>query len=180
MDGIAMPKAQENTQHATRNLALEQSEGTQHASLFLEGLRLYWRGSYWHSHEAWEDLWRESQDPERSFLQALIQINAALIHSEKGHWRGVRNLLTRVLNNLPNCPKVFDVDVPSLRRQVEVFRAEAEALLNGNKKSFNWRVKPRLAPDGVTLPARERLRRAKDDLPDRVKARLRSASSDVA
>ncbi len=140
---------------------------------FLDGLRLYWRGSYWHSHEAWEDLWRVSDEPQRSFLQALVQIDAALIHSERGHWRGVRNLLTRALDNLSRCPdKVMGVAVPSLRRQVETFRAEVDALLHGRNRAFNWRVKPRLAPDGVPPPARERLRRAADDLPDRVKERL--------
>jgi predicted nuclease with RNAse H fold len=135
---------------------------------FLDGLRLYWRGYYWHSHEHWEDLWRTSSEPQRSFLQALIQIDAALIHSERGDWNGVRNLLTRVLRYLSNCPdKMLGVDVPALRRQVEKFRAEADALLRQCKTTFNHRVKPRLAPDGLALPRRERLRRAADDLPER-------------
>ena len=137
---------------------------------FLDGLRLYWRGFYWHSHEAWEDLWRASKEPQRSFLQALIQIDAALIHTERGDWRGVRNLLNRVRNNLLRCPdKVLNVDVPLLKKQVEVFSAEVEAVLRGDKRAFNWRRKPRLAPDGVILPQRERLHRAKEDVPRRVR-----------
>jgi hypothetical protein len=139
---------------------------------FLDGLCLYWRGFYWHSHEAWEDLWRASEEPQRSFLQALIQMDAALIHSERGDWRGVRNLLNRARNNLSRCPdKVLNIDVPLLRKQVEAFSAEVEAILRGDKRAFNWRRKPRLAPEGVPLPPRERLRRAKGDGPDRGKAR---------
>lgn len=160
-EGIVMPKAQERTQAASRK--------TKHAPLppaFLDGLRLYWRGFYWHSHEAWEGLWRESQDPERSFLQALIQIDAALIHTERGDWRGVRNVLRRAWNNLSRCPdQLWGVDVPLLMNQVEAFSAEVEAILHGDKRAFNWRRKPRLTPEGVTPPRRERLRRAKNDLP---------------
>lgn len=139
-------------------------------SAFLDGLRLYWRGFYWHSHEAWEDLWRASAEPQRSFLQALIQIDAALIHTERGNWRGVHNLLRRADNNLARCPdKVLGVDVPSLREQVAAFCAEVEAMLRGERRAFNWRRKPRLAPEGVSLPKRERRRRAKGDLPQRAR-----------
>ncbi|MER3501603.1 MAG: hypothetical protein C4295_09070 [Candidatus Fervidibacterota bacterium] len=132
--------------------------------LFLEGVRLYQQGFYWHAHEAWEELWRNSTEPYCSFLKALIQIAAALIHCERNEWQGVRNLLRRVQRYLEQCPdEVWGVDVAALRRQVAAFQAEVEALLTGLKRRFNWRLKPRLCPDGMLPLKRERLRRALSD-----------------
>lgn len=160
--GIVMPKPLER-HFATTNYPPE----------FLDGLRLYWRGYYWHAHEAWEELWRKSSEPLRSFLKALIQIAAALIHSGRGDWRGVNNLLTRVQNYLARCPdKLLGIDVPMLRQQMAAFQAETMALLRGRKARFNWRVKPRIVPDGITPPKRERCRRAPHDLPAKVKERM--------
>ena len=89
-------------------------------ALFQKGLALYREGQYWHAHEAWEDLWRTSPDPERTFLKALIQIAAAMIHIEKGHWRGVRELLERVTQYLAQVPDpMAGLDVRTLRRQVQ-------------------------------------------------------------
>lgn len=135
---------------------------------FLDGLRLYWRGCYWHSHEAWESLWRKVGEPERSFLKALIQLDAALIHAERGEWRGVRNLLLRVSRYLQACPgKVLGVALPELQRQVAALQREVDAILRGSKKRFNWALKPRIVPDGMVPPRRQRLHRAKADVPER-------------
>lgn len=135
---------------------------------FLEGLRLYWQGYYWHSHEAWEELWRQANEPERSFLKALIQIDAAFIHAERGDWRGVSNLLGRVMGYLAKCPdKVLGISVPSLRLQVTALQREVDALLRGVKGRFNWYLKPRLLPEGLKPPRRERLRRSPEDRPTR-------------
>src|SRR5579862_2067620 len=51
---------------------------------YLEGLRLYYCGQYWDSHEAWEELWHPAKGAVRHFLQGLIQLDAALIHTERG------------------------------------------------------------------------------------------------
>lgn len=139
---------------------------------FLEGLYLYWQGYYWRSHEAWEELWRRSQEPERSFLKALIQIDAALIHAERGDWHGVSNLLGRVMRYLQACPdKVLGVSLPSLRSQITAFQREVDTILRGAKRRFNWYLKPRVVPEGIEPPRRERLRRSLEDQPPRVRRR---------
>lgn len=131
---------------------------------FLEGLRLYWQGRYWHSHKSREKLWRQSDEPERSFLKALIQIDAALIHAEQVNWEGVRNLLTRVMGYLKRCPKkVLGVSVPSIKLQITAFLREVTAILQGNKGRLNWYLKLRLVPEGLEQSHRERLRRFLDD-----------------
>lgn len=42
-----------------------------------EGLRLYHGGEFFAAHEAWESVWLESPEPEKMFLQGLIQVTAA-------------------------------------------------------------------------------------------------------
>jgi predicted metal-dependent hydrolase len=148
--------------------AKQQTDSADYPPAFLEGLRLYWQGCYWHSHEAWEELWRQADEPERSFLKALIQIDAALIHAERGDWQGVSNLLRRVMGYLAKCPdKVLGVPVPPLRLQVATLRREVDALLQGRKRQFNWYLKPRITPEGIEPPRRERLRRSPEDRPMR-------------
>ena len=45
----------------------------------IAGARLFDDGRYWDAHEAWEERWRvETDERERKFVQALIQIAAAL------------------------------------------------------------------------------------------------------
>lgn len=134
---------------------------------FLEGIRLYQRGYYWHAHEAWEEVWRTADDSVRPFLKGLIQIAAALIHAEREEWRGVLNLLSRVQRYLSACPEmVFGVPIREVQEQVAMFQKEAENLLHKRKGHFNWRVKPRINPQGLSAVA-ERLRRSPKDVPQR-------------
>jgi predicted nuclease with RNAse H fold/predicted metal-dependent hydrolase len=137
---------------------------------FVSGILLYRRGFYWHAHEAWEEVWRESSEPYRSFLKGLIQTAAALIQCDRGKWEGALNLLERVQRYLSRCPpKLWGVDVANLLEQVRAFREEVAKLVEGQKTRFNWRVKPRITLEGATVPFRERLRRSKTDLPERRK-----------
>ncbi len=95
---------------------------------FRKGLHLFRKGAFWEAHEVWEDLWREAQDPEKTLLKALIQVAAACIHAEKGHWRGVQGLLGRVARYLEQVPQgTLGVDVRSLLKDVQ------EALLRARE-----------------------------------------------
>jgi hypothetical protein len=38
-----------------------------------EGLRRYNTGEYFTAHEAWETVWLEAHEPDKTFLQGLIQ-----------------------------------------------------------------------------------------------------------
>jgi predicted metal-dependent hydrolase len=116
-----------------------------HDPRYLEGLRLYREGRYWDSHEEWEEIWREADATARLFLQALIQLDAALIHTRRGHWSGVANLLTRALAHLDACPDHFwDLDVAVLRAALHRYRDEILALKDGRRREFDWSLVPRL------------------------------------
>ncbi len=135
---------------------------------FRRGLEHYWRGRYWDSHEAWEEVWRAAEEPVRSFMKALIQIDAALIHAGRQEWTGVRHLLERVLRYLGRCPDiVWGIRVPELKDQVRRFLQEVTDVQDGRRPRFRWSVKPRIRPVGLTPPRRERLRRAPTDGPPR-------------
>jgi Uncharacterized conserved protein len=137
---------------------------------FVSGVLLYRKGFYWHAHEAWEEVWREADEPYRSLLKGLIQTAAALIQCDRGKWKGALNLIERVQRYLNQCPpKLWGIDVANLLEQVRSFREEVSKLAAGRKNRFNWKVKPRLILEGATVPFKERLRRSKTDLPERQK-----------
>ncbi|MCS7186381.1 MAG: DUF309 domain-containing protein [Armatimonadota bacterium] len=137
---------------------------------FMEGVRLYQSGFYWHAHEAWEEVWRTANEPYRSLLKGLIQIAATLIQAERGKWKGVLSLLSRVQRYLQICPgKIWGLDLTELKAQVDAFKNEAAKLSTGQKSKFNWKLKPKLLPEGMSPLKRERLKRSKKDLPVRMR-----------
>jgi uncharacterized protein len=117
---------------------------------YLAGLRLYHLGRYWDSHEQWEEIWRESEGPARHFYQGLIQVDAAILHTQRGHWGGVANLLARSLEHLEQCPgSLLGMDVARLRDQLRAYRQEITALKDGRQERFDWALRPDLAVAGV-------------------------------
>ena len=57
---------------------------------YLEGIRLFNEGEYWHAHEQWESCWLGVGEPESTFYKGIIQAAAALVHWKKGNRRGLR------------------------------------------------------------------------------------------
>ena len=57
---------------------------------YLEGIRLFNAGEYWHAHEQWEICWLESSETESVFYKGIIQAAAALVHWKKANPRGLR------------------------------------------------------------------------------------------
>lgn len=72
-----------------------------------EGLRCYRNRNFFLAHEHWESVWLRGAEPEKSFLQALIQIAAALHHLDRGNRVGAASLLRRALQRLDAYPAVF-------------------------------------------------------------------------
>ena len=65
-----------------------------------EGLRRYNAGEYFTAHEAWETVWLEAQEPDRTFLQGLIQVTAAFHHLGHSNPLGTARLLHAALRRL--------------------------------------------------------------------------------
>src|ERR1700691_2494597 len=80
-----------------------------------EGLRLYDAGQFFTAHEAWESVWLRSPEPEKMFLQGLIQITAAFHHLQRNNPLGAARLFVRALERLDRYPAAFgSVSVPVL------------------------------------------------------------------
>jgi len=103
---------------------------------YLRGIDLYHAGYLWEAHEAWEGIWKAStDDAQRAYLRALIQIAAALIQARLDNPRGVAKLLERAAEGLDRVKtaRCMGVDTATLAGAVERTRtASSEA--------------PRLAP----------------------------------
>lgn len=96
------------------------------------GLACYRNKEFFEAHEHWEDVWNELRDPEKSFLQGLIQVTVAMHHYQSGNTAGAVSLLRRALRRLEACPECFGgIDVAMLRGDV---RAWIEALENADTR----------------------------------------------
>jgi uncharacterized protein len=47
---------------------------------YIEGVRLFNQGKFWHAHEAWERCWMHCTEPDYTFYKGIIQTAAALYH----------------------------------------------------------------------------------------------------
>ena len=88
-----------------------------------EGLHCYRTGRFWEAHEFWEGVWLASPEPEKTLLQCLIQISAALHHLQRGNAVGATSLLTRALRRLEPFPAGY------CGVRVEVIRSSVRAWL---------------------------------------------------
>lgn len=59
---------------------------------YLAGVLFFNRRDFFEAHEVWEDLWGESHDIERRFVQGLIQAAVALYHFGNGNFGGTVKL----------------------------------------------------------------------------------------
>lgn len=65
-----------------------------------EGLACYRRAEFFSAHEHWEVIWLKLKEPEKSFLQALIQVAAAFHHQQTKNFVGTVSLLRLALGRL--------------------------------------------------------------------------------
>lgn len=93
-----------------------------------DGLRSYRAGEFFAAHEHWEGVWLGSQEPEKTFLQALIQLAAAFHHYQRGNRAGTGSLLKAALDRLEGYPEEFGgIAVAPLREEIRRWmRALAE------------------------------------------------------
>lgn len=60
---------------------------------FRRGVALFNARKFFQAHEVWEELWLLETGPEKTFLQGMIQVAAALHHYSRGNRRGTKSLL---------------------------------------------------------------------------------------
>src|ERR1700728_780966 len=72
---------------------------------FRRGVALFNSGKFFECHEVWEELWLRAPEPEKNFLQGLIQVAAAFHHQGRGNMRGMRSLLAAGLAKVDQFPE---------------------------------------------------------------------------
>lgn len=84
-----------------------------------EGLACYNNARFFDAHEHWEIVWLQLQDPDKEFLQALIQVTAGFHHLQRGNNAGAISLLRRALRRIEHRPPSFGgIAVISLRDEI--------------------------------------------------------------
>lgn len=64
------------------------------------GIEHFNAGRYFQAHEAWEEGWHPSPEPERDFWQGLTQVAVGLTHRLRGNAHGAATLLQRGADKL--------------------------------------------------------------------------------
>jgi uncharacterized protein len=72
-----------------------------------DGLRRYNAAEFFAAHEDWESVWLHAPQPEKTFLQALIQVTVALHHMQRGNPLGTTRLLSAALRKLEAYPPSY-------------------------------------------------------------------------
>ncbi|QDU60538.1 hypothetical protein Pan216_13800 [Planctomycetes bacterium Pan216] len=67
---------------------------------YLVGVRLFNRGDWFESHDAWEELWHNTAGGDRDFYQGLIQVAVGLCHLYNGNDEGARRMYSRATGYL--------------------------------------------------------------------------------
>jgi predicted metal-dependent hydrolase len=92
---------------------------------FARGLRLFNAREFWHSHESWEAIWLTAPQPDKTFLQGIIQIAAAFYHHQKKNYAGMRSLMRRGLVKMEQFPAGYrGLRLEELRRAVRDWLAK--------------------------------------------------------
>jgi len=100
---------------------------------FARGLRQFNSREFWHSHESWEAIWLTAPQPDKTFLQGIIQIAAAFYHHQRGNREGMRSLMRRGLAKVEEFPPAYrGLRLEELRRAVRKWLAAGEDALPRN------------------------------------------------
>ena len=96
---------------------------------FERGVAHFNASEFFEAHEVWEELWLKAAEPERTFLQGIIQIAAAFHHYQRGNSRGAKSLLAAGVAKLEQFPPTHrGVDLARLRDEASVW---VESLAGG-------------------------------------------------
>ncbi len=94
-----------------------------------EGLRCFHFGAFFEAHEHWETVWLAAQEPEKTFLQGLIQVAAGFHHFQRGNRAGTISLLRSGLGRLDRYPEAFaGLEVAPLRVAIRLWLEALEAV----------------------------------------------------
>src|SRR6202051_2868842 len=109
-------------EHKTRMDAREKDR------LYRQGLDAFNSARFYDAHEHWEEVWLKTPNPEKMFLQGLIQVAAAFHHHSRANRQGTQNLLHAGLLKLDRFPEIHGgLEIEALRRAVREWLAGLDA-----------------------------------------------------
>lgn len=121
---------------------------------FQRGLAHFNAQEFFEAHEVWEEIWLVEAEPEKTFLQGLIQIAAAFHHYCRGNPQGAESLLASGIVKLTRFPEHHrSLNISELR---SIAKKWARALGNGEDpgKGAIPTLKLRAARTTSRFPAR--------------------------
>lgn len=74
---------------------------------FHSGVILFNSGEFFKAHEVWEEIWLAADEPDKTFLQGLIQLAAAFHHYSRGNRAGTQSLVVAALEKLEKFPATY-------------------------------------------------------------------------
>ncbi len=91
---------------------------------YLEGVRLFNAGHYWHAHEQWEACWLAASGDDALFYKAIIQAAAALVKWRQGNPRGLARNWAKSRARLDALPdRYHGLDLAALRAHLDLICA---------------------------------------------------------
>ncbi len=94
-----------------------------------EGLRCFHSRAFFEAHEHWETVWLAAQEPEKMFLQGLIQVAAGFHHFQRGNRAGTISLLRSAVRRLDRYPESFaGLEVAPLRAAIRLWLEALETV----------------------------------------------------
>lgn len=100
---------------------------------YAHAIQLFNRHQWYAAHDAFEELWHESDGSLRSLLQGIIQVSVAEYHLENGNHRGSTLLMAEGLNHLKSSAypdRELDLDylIYSVSLRLSALQAEMDML----------------------------------------------------
>jgi uncharacterized protein len=95
---------------------------------FVRGVAHFNAREFFEAHEVWEELWLVAREPEKTFLQGLIQVAAAFHHHARENARGAKSLLAAGVAKLQAFPEAHrGIAVSDFRTDAKNWLEEIEA-----------------------------------------------------
>lgn len=125
-------------------------------SRFQLGLEQFNSRQFYACHDSFEALWHEAIEPDRTFLQGVLQIAVGLHHLSNRNWRGATILLGEGIGRLRDYqPEYLTLDVAELvqrsRRLLEQLQENGESGLDACLAQIGLTPAPAAAAD-LTCP----------------------------